>query len=242
MMTTIKFTNHTLNASIIIYVNKKSLYLDKGETKIIEVSENHAVIKASIDKQHKISIKWLNILLTEAINTDSRNIIYCDYNCTFSLQKEEYEFVFSENNYRVNDSVKLSSLCNEAPIEPEFVESYSVSGLKKCKIKHAALQLTFLSGLPLVIAGVLYSFFDFHIEVLLAVVILFLIGTLPSLKCIKKFNASLKNANQLLLTSMQNRCDYDRIEAVANSIVKDENAKGTAKGIAKVIKYFINSI
>lgn len=71
-MTTIKFTNHTLNASIIIYVNKKSLYLDKGETKIIEVSENHAVIKASIDKQHKISIKWLNILLTEAINTDSR--------------------------------------------------------------------------------------------------------------------------------------------------------------------------
>lgn len=241
-MARIKFTNNTLEAPIVIYINDKALYLKKGETGTIELSQNEVTIKVSIDKRNKISVNWLSVLLTEAINTDSRNIIYCDYICSLALQKEEYEFVFSENNYRVNTSVKLSSVCIESPNEAVLTQGYSIPELGKCKRKHAALQLTFLSGLPLVIIGALYSLFDFHFEVLLAVLFLFCIGTIPSLKSIKTFNNALKKANQFLLTSVQNRCDYDKIEAVANSIIKDDQTKGIAKGISKFIKHLINSI
>lgn len=242
-MSKLKIVNNTISDNLIIVINENVIYIKKGDSAVIEVFQSELSIKASIDKKNKVSIKWFNVILTEAINTDARSIIYFDYICNIKIQNDECKLVFSENNYRADESIKLSSVCLITSREDICKESYFVSkNGKDPKVRHTLLQLAFLSGLPWIILGCIYSIFDFQISVIIAIVILFFIGTVPSIKSIKKFNFVLNNGGNLLNSSVKERCDYDQIENLANNIIKDDNAKGFAKLISKILKHFINSI
>ena len=242
-MSKLKIVNNTISDNLIIVINEKVIYIKKGDFAVIDVFQSELSIKASIDKKNKVSVKWLNVILTEAINTDARSIIYFDYICNMKIQNEGCKLVFSENNYRADESIKVSSVCLLTSREDIYKECYVVSkNGKDPKAKHALLQLVFLSGLPLIILGCIYSIFDFQIGVAIAIMVLFFIGTVPSIKSIKKFNRILNDGGNLLNSSVKERCDYDKIENIANNIIKDDNTKGLAKVISKILKHFINSI
>lgn len=242
-MSKLKLVNNTISDNLMIFINEKVIYIKKGDFAVVDVFQSELSIKVSLDKKNKVSVKWLNIILTEATNTDARSVIYFDYIFDMKIQNDECELVFSENNYRADESIKLCSVCSVTSREKIYKECYIVSDKGKNPIvKHRLLQLIFLSGLPLIVLGCIYSIFDFQIGVIIAVLILFFIGTIPSIKSIKKFNRIFNNASSLLKSVVEERCDYDKIENIANNIIKDDNTKGSAKLISKILKHFINSI
>lgn len=241
-MAKIKLTNNVISNNIIVEFNDKTLYIKKNEHKIIDVVPKSVIkIKVSLDRKNKISLKWFNVLLTEPIDTDARSVICYDYICKINVQND-MELIFSDNIYRTDDTLKLISVCAVSSRESILEEKYTLPNNKKPKTKHAILQLVLLSGLPIIIAGIIYSFFKFQIGVVIAVIILFILATIPSIKSIKKFNNNLEKGNSLLTSSVHERCDYDRIEKVANDIIKDEKTNGIAKVAAKILKHFINSL
>lgn len=242
-MSKLKLVNNTISDNLTVAINDNLIHIKKGDFEIVDAFQEELSIKVSVDKKNKVSVKWLNVILTEAINTDARSIVYFDYICNIRMQDEECELVFSENNYRADESIKLSSVCSITSREEIYKESYIVSANGTNPItKHTFLQLIFLSGLPLIMLGCIYSIFDFQISLIIAIVVLFFIGTIPSIKSIKKFNHTLNNASNLLSSSIKERCDYDQIENIADNIIKDNNTKGLAKIISKIIKNLINSI
>lgn len=241
-MAEIKLTNKVISNNIIVKFNDKTLYIKKNKHKIIDVDPKDVIkIKVSLDRKNKISLKWFNVLLTEAIDSDARSVICYDYICKINVQNDT-ELIFSDNIYRADDTLKLISVCAVSSRESILEENYILPNNKTPKIKHAILQLVLLSGLPIIIAGIIYSFFKFQIGVVIAVIILFILAAIPSIKSIKRFNNNLEKGSSLLTSSVNERCDYDIIENVANDIIKDEKTNSVVKAVAKILKRFINSL
>ena len=65
---------------------------------------------------------------------------------------------------------------------------------------------------------------------------------MESVKSIKKFNKAIDHANELLNTNIDDRSDCDQVEHVANEILKNKDAKGSKRIIAKIFKHLVDSI
>lgn len=238
-MSTIIIKNNLISKKIRIIVDNELYYVKCGDIVKHKASKNNVDLKISIDKKDKISFKWFNVLFTEAIASDAKSILFFDYTCNVIIGENDLNIVVLENNYRKNDSLMLSSVSITSSEKCVNNEQYSFSNEKVSpKMKHAILQLLFLSGLPLIIAGLIYLIFNFEIGVFIACIILFLIATIPSIKAIRTFNNTFDNGADLLSSEIENRCDYDKIEYVANEIIS-ENEKGPLNLMAKIIKQLL---
>lgn len=241
-MAKVKLKNNTVSHNLTVTTEGKTYYIKKKDCIVIDTLNDIIPIEISVDRRDKVSVKWLNVILTEAIDTDARSTVYFDYRCTVKAD-DNCELIIVDNNYRENDSLKLSSVRIVSPSKNICEEEYSHSNDgKSCKRKHTLLQMIFLSGLPWVILGVIYSFFDLEIGLIIAIVILFFVATVPSIKSVKRFNKAINSASDLLSINIIDRCDYDKVEYVANEIIKDNETKGVAKVIAKVLKHLVDSI
>lgn len=242
-MSKLKLLNNTISDNLIISINGNSFYLKKGDTAFIDVSQGLNFVKISLDKKHKVSVKWLNIFLSIAESSDARNIIYYDYTFEMMIQGDNCELMLFENNYRLSDSTKLKSIYADSTNCDLSDRKYIISSNgKNPKTKHTLLQIFLLSGIPWIIAGTIYSFFDFEVGVAIAIIILFFVATIPSIKSIKSFNKSLINGDDLLKTNIKERGELDVLEDVANKIIKDNETKGIVKILSRLFKKWINSI
>lgn len=240
-MSAIKIKNNLIKKRIIISIDDKLYYAKYGETIIYETSKDNINLKISVDKKDRISFKWLSVLLTEAVSSDAKSVLFFDCSCDVICRGNDLDITVSENNYRQNDSLMLSSVLLISSDDCIKNLHYTFSKDKGSpKTKHTVLQLLFLSGLPILTAGLIYLFFSFKIEIFIACIVLFLIGTIPSVKAIKGFNKTFDNGNVLLSSEIENRSDYDRIEYVANEMITDKELKGPVKFIAKIIKKLLD--
>lgn len=240
-MAKLELKNNTISHNLVIVLDGNTYYVKKNDCITVEVPDGDIPMEISIDKPDKVSVKWLSVLLTDAMNTDARSTVYFDYRCVVKTS-ENCRLEIIDNNYRENDSLKLSSVRTTTPEKVQQEEYKHSDNRKNCKREHTLLQMIFLSGLPLVIAGLIYSCFHFEPGLLIAVIALFFLGTVPSVKSVKNFNKAINNANELLNTNIDDRCDYDQVEHVANAILKDKDAKGSKRIIAKIFKHLLNSI
>lgn len=242
-MSKLKLLNNTISDNLIISINGNNFYLKKGDATIIDVIQGVNSVKISLDRKHKVSVKWLNIFLSIADSSDARNIIYYDYTFNIMIQDDNCELMLNENNYRLSDSTKLKSIYADSTNCDVRDGKYIIAGNgTNPKTKHTLLQIFLLSGIPWIIAGTIYSFFDFEVGVVIAIIILFFVATIPSLKSIKSFNKSLMHGDDLLKTNIKERGELDILEDVANKIIKDKETKGIAKILSRLFKKWVNSI
>lgn len=239
-MSAIIIKNNLMSKRIKISIDNKLYYAKYGDVIKHNTSKNNVELKISIDKKDRISFKWFNVLFTEAIASDAKSVLFFDYACSIKLSDDDLNIAVLENNYRQNDSLMLSSASIVSSKNCIDNERFSFSEEKPSpKIRHALLQILFLSGLPLITAGLIYSIFDFSLKVIIACTILFFLATVPSIKAIRAFNNTFANGNELLSSELENRSDYDKVEYVANEIIADDEVKGPLNLMAKIIKHML---
>lgn len=240
-MAKIIIKNNLIKKRILISIDNNLYHVKCGEIVIHETSKDSIDLKISVDKKDKISFKWFNVLFTEAISSDAKSILFFDCTGNVILGENDLNIMITENNYRQNDSLMLSSVFLIPSDDCIKNVRYSFSKDKNSpKFKHTILQLLFLSGLPWIIAGLIYIFFSLEIKILIACIILFMVATIPSVKAIRNFNKTFDNGADLLSSEIKNRSDNDKIEHVANEIIADKEVKGPAKIVAKIIKNLLD--
>lgn len=231
--------NNFLDKSIFVKIDGDTIYLKPGEKKEYFTDKYSLKLYAQPDIKSKVSLDWLTVLLTEAINTDSRSRIVCGVCCEIPVADKE-KIAFSENKYRVNSSITLISAFVDSDLCAEQAVNYITLDLKKAIKKHTLQQMIFLSGLPLIIAGAVYLLFNFDVKLLLAVIILFFIAFIPSAKSVKKFNSICRNSDKYLKSKIDERSSLDILENVAEKVATDSESSKKAKVAAKLFKKWIN--
>lgn len=231
--------NSFLDKSIFVKIDGNTIYLKPGEKKEYYTEKYSIKLYAQPDIKSKVSLDWLTVLLTEAINTDSRSRIVCEVCCEIPVADNE-KITFSENKYRVNSSITLISAFVDSDLCAEQAVNYITLDLKTAIKKHTLQQMIFLSGLPLIIAGAVYQLFNFDVKVLVAVIILFFVAFIPSAKSVKKFNSICRNSDTYLKSAIDGRSSLDILENVAEKVATDSESSKKAKTAAKLFKKWIN--
>lgn len=225
---------------VIVHVDGNQYSVKKNSTLDVSISTKNMTLEFIPCKKNRIRFSLLNAWLGTLLADELKNQVICK--CFAHIDGGQYNKIILFPNKARHNSTAFISVMPENPYIDSVV--YEIIDRKKVRRKHFLIQFLFISALPLLIAAAIYCIIDLtnlDLELLMAMGIIFAIGTVPAVKAIIRFNKDCKDAfaNSLLSSDMNSRSDLDQAEYELEGLLQDKEVKGYGRFLLKVLRHFI---
>lgn len=225
-----------------LMINDTSYKIGKNKEITCMLSDSQVKFSVTPLAKTKLKINLLDFYLSKGLTQENiKTNIVCELHGTINFCENDVVFI-TDNKCELEECINLNSISVQSLSQDTLIEySYKINDYSKIKRKYYFIQIVFLSGLPLLIAGIIAMIFrsDLRdISFLLLLLLLIVSGLIPSVLSLVRFNKKSKNSivDEKLKSNLLKSKKLEDFEGFIDKYVKTEELPSFIQKLLSCIK------